>query len=334
MNINNLDEKKLYYVGGVVRDKLLGLEPRDVDYVYEGVLPDANEFGAVCIEGKTVTMTRCEEYPCPGHLPVVTKFGCTLQEDARRRDFTINALYENVATGEIFDFVGGMEDLKDKKLRVLHDRSFIDDPTRIIRGLKFAVRFGFELDEHTKALQDEYLANVNYDMCYKRVKDELKDTLTSAEAFGRFVEQKIYKLVTPNFHFPLFTFHSDYSWLVYVGLLGDLSRLELTRAEQAVLKDYGDPQTDLEIYHAFREAPLEAVVLHGLKKDQRVASRYLNDLQHIKLEITGDDLKSLGIMPSAKYVEIFDHVLVEKFKTPMLSHSDELKLVRDFYQAL
>ena len=69
-----------------------------------------------------------------------------------------------------------MNDLENKKLRVLHDESFIDDPTRIIRGLKFAVRFGFELEEHTKKLQDEYLANINYDMSYKRVKKELIET--------------------------------------------------------------------------------------------------------------------------------------------------------------
>lgn len=67
-----------------------------------------------------------------------------------RRDFTINALAKSVTTGEIVDYVSGLEDLKNKKLRVLHDESFIDDPTRIIRGLKFATRFGFELEEHTK----------------------------------------------------------------------------------------------------------------------------------------------------------------------------------------
>lgn len=57
---------------------------------------------------------------------------------------------ENTLTGEIIDYTNGLDDIKNKTLRVLHDESFIDDPTRILRGLKFAVRFGFELDEHTK----------------------------------------------------------------------------------------------------------------------------------------------------------------------------------------
>ena len=92
------------------------------------------------------------------------------------------------------------EDLKNKKLRVLHDESFIDDPTRIIRGLKFSVRFGFELDEHTRKLQQDYLANINYDMSYKRVKKELIETfnLNSQKAFEKFINENIYKLVTQN----------------------------------------------------------------------------------------------------------------------------------------
>ncbi len=337
MDINDLNEKNLYYVGGFVRDKLLGRDNRDVDYVYEGVIEGANEFGTINADGRDIAMTRCETYPRPGHLPVVTKLGCSLQEDAMRRDFTVNALYQRVSDGEILDFVGGMDDLKNKKLRVLHDKSFIDDPTRIIRGLKFALRFGFELDEHTKALQDEYLANVNYDMCYKRVKDELKDTLTSAEAFERFVEHGIYKLITPEPPHPSFGHllprWGEGNWIVYAGLF-DLSRLELTREEQKIIADYGNPQSDWEIYHAFKGMPNEAVILHGLKKDERAARRYLEVLQYIKPAITGDDLKALGIKPGAWYNKIFGHILAEKFKNPALTREDEFQLVRDFYKAL
>ncbi len=162
------------------------------------------------------------------------------------------------------------------------------------------------------------MANVNYDMCYKRVKDELKDTLTSAAAYNRFVEQGIYKLITPNEINTAHPVRADMSWIVYAGLLGDLSRLELTREEQKILKDYGNPQTDLEIYHAFKDAPHEAALLHGLTKDRRAADRWLDYLRQINLQITGDDLKSLGVVPGAAYGEIFDYVLTEKFKNSLL----------------
>lgn len=106
----------------------------------------------VKIEGREVDIasTRQEVYERKGHLPKVTKIGCTLKEDVMRRDFTVNTLAKSVSTGEIIDYTGGLEDIKTKTLRVLHDRSFIDDPTRILRALKFSIRFGFELDEHTK----------------------------------------------------------------------------------------------------------------------------------------------------------------------------------------
>ncbi len=338
MNINDLDEKKLYYVGGVVRDKILGIQSRDVDYVYEGGSKwegQTTEFGTLKINGHDIAMTRLEEYPRPGHLPVVTKLGVSIEEDAARRDFTVNALYQGVGGGQVLDPTGkGLEDLKTKTLRVLHDKSFIDDPTRIIRALKFALRFGFELDEYTKALQEKYLANVNYDMCYKRVKDELKDTLTSAAAYNRFVEQGIYKLITPNEINTAHPVRADMSWIVYAGLLGDLSRLELTREEQKILKDYGNPQTDLEIYHAFKDAPHEAALLHGLTKDRRAADRWLDYLRQINLQITGDDLKSLGVVPGAAYGEIFDYVLTEKFKNPALTKPEELELARKLYHTL
>ena len=306
MNIIKINDNsnKLFYIGGVVRDELLGRESLDVDITYVGnaieycskfgeVVQVNPDFGTVKVampshpslcnthspigtmDEVTVDFasTRSESYPQKGHLPVVEKIGCSLKEDVMRRDFTINALAKSVTTGEIVDYVGGLEDLKNKKLRVLHDESFIDDPTRIIRGLKFATRFGFELEEHTKKLQDEYLANINYDMSYKRVKKELIETfsLNSQSAFKAFIDQKIYKLVTPNdVEMPKVDVEklvnkyladqpsscSAAIWLIYVGILGDLSRLPLTKIEQKILDDVPKEvlKSDFELYKTFQNA--------------------------------------------------------------------------------
>ena len=202
MDIINIydNSDKLYYIGGVVRDKLLGVKSFDVDITYVGdaieycakfgeVIQENPDFGTIRVNvgGREVDFasTRAEVYEKKGHLPVVTKIGCSLKEDVLRRDFTINALAMSVKTGEIIDYVGGQEDLENKVLRVLHDKSFVDDPTRIIRGLKFRVRFGFDLEPNTRKLQEEYLAHINYDMSYKRVKKELIETfnLNSQYAF-------------------------------------------------------------------------------------------------------------------------------------------------------
>ena len=384
MNIIKINDNsnKLFYIGGVVRDELLGRESLDVDITYVGnaieycskfgeVVQVNPDFGTVRVaipshpslcnthspigtmDEVTVDFasTRSESYPQKGHLPVVEKIGCSLKEDVMRRDFTINALAKSVTTGEIVDYVGGLEDLKNKKLRVLHDESFIDDPTRIIRGLKFATRFGFELEEHTKKLQDEYLANINYDMSYKRVKKELIETfsLNSQSAFKAFIDQKIYKLVTPNdVEIPKVNvekFINKYLadqpsscpaviWLVYVGILGDLSRLPLTKIEQKILDDVPKEvlKSDFELYKTFQNARIETVLLYAITKDETGARHYLDDLRKIKLDITGKDLQTLGIKPSPKYQEIFDEVLKVKLKNPSMAKDDEIEEALSSYR--
>lgn len=408
MNIIKINDtsNKLFYIGGVVRDELLGRESLDVDITYVGnaieycskfgevvqINPDfgtvrvamnptplleITDFGPPASGGHKVSekmyvdfaSTRSESYPQKGHLPVVEKIGCSLKEDVMRRDFTINALAKSVTTGEIVDYVGGLEDLKNKKLRVLHDESFIDDPTRIIRGLKFATRFGFELEEHTKKLQDEYLANINYDMSYKRVKKELIETFQpyytphpsyghplpvgarGGVAFEKFIDQKIYKLVTPNdVEMPkvdvenLITtyigeedcnvaeapLNDENIWLIYVGILGDLSRLPLTKIEQKILDDVPKEvlKSDFELYKTFQNARIETVLLYAITKDETGARHYLDDLRKIKIDITGKDLQALGIKPSPKYQEIFDEVLKAKLKNPSMTKDDEIEVAK------
>ena len=375
MNIINIKDtsNKLFFIGGVVRDELLGRESFDIDITYVGNAIDyCSKFGEVIqvnpdfgtvrvnIGGREVDFasTRSESYPRKGHLPVVEKIGCTLKEDVMRRDFTINALAKSVTTGEIVDYTGGLEDLKNKKLRVLHDESFIDDPTRIIRGLKFSVRFGFNLDEHTRKLQEDYLGNINYDMSYKRVKKELIETFnhrfspSSAFqapspaigekgiyqlAFEKFINEKIYKLVTPNeVELPsvnieklINKYEPENIWLIYVGVLRDLSRLPLTKIEQKILDDVPENvlKTDFELYKAFENARIETVLLYGILKDEQGARHYLDDLKKIKISINGDDLQKLGINPSPKYQQIFDEILKQKLKNPNMTKDDEINII-------
>lgn len=403
ININDTSNK-LFYIGGVVRDELLNKQSIDIDITYVGnaieycskfgeVIQINPDFGTVRVKipssphreiadfvpstgsGHNVSeelnnvivdfaSTRSETYPKKGHLPVVEKIGCSLKEDVLRRDFTINALAKSITTGEIVDYVGGLKDLKNKKLRVLHDNSFIDDPTRIIRGLKFAMRFNFELEEHTKKLQDEYLKNINYDISYKRIKKELIETFNAPlsnitkeykkqRTFERFINEKIYKLVTPNdveipsinieeliekycpdmdCHVANTPRNDEHIWLIYVGVLKDLSRLPLTKIEQKILDDV--PQnilnSDFELYKTFENAKIETILLYAILKDQKGAKHYLDNLRNIKISINGKDLQNLGISPSPQYQEIFDEVLKAKLQNPKMTKEDELKIAKSY----
>ena len=368
----NLKDKNLYYIGGVVRDEILGTPNFDIDLTYNGNaiefaknLPDAeivqiNEpFGTVRIKLKSphptspsreeqyidIASTRSETYPHKGHLPVVDKIGCSLKEDVMRRDFTINAMAKSTLTGEIIDYTGGLKDIKTKTLRVLHDNSFIDDPTRIVRMLKFAVRFGFEPDSHTKKLQGDYLADINYDMSYKRLKKELIETfnLNKWSAFERFVEQGIYKLVSEqNFEQPKYDFSSlidrfapDNCWIIYIGLLSDISNLPLTKAEKQIVDEFNKIKNvqlynDFEICKTFKNIPIESVIMYSTINPE-IVEKYLNELKDIEISIDGNDLKTLGIEPSPKYQECFDYILEKKIQNRNLTKDDEIKLVKEFF---
>jgi tRNA nucleotidyltransferase (CCA-adding enzyme) len=169
----------VYLVGGAVRDLLLGQPRADVDLVVEGdaaalaarlggAAAEHERFGTVKVEvgGHEVDIAsaRTETYPAPGALPVVAPAD-SVEVDLDRRDFTINALAIPLA-GEprLIDPFGGREDLEAGLLRVLHERSFEDDPTRAIRAARYGSRFGFTLEPLTyELLRRSDLATVSAD---------------------------------------------------------------------------------------------------------------------------------------------------------------------------
>jgi tRNA nucleotidyltransferase (CCA-adding enzyme) len=163
----------VYAVGGFVRDLLLRVENFDVDIVVEGdgiLLAEEFEkkfscrirthkkFGTAIIlfpDGLKVDVAtaRWEFYDSPAALPTVEK--ASIKTDLYRRDFTINTLAIQLnpkAFGELIDFFGGVKDVKEKVIRVLHNLSFVEDPTRVFRAIRFEQRFGFQIGKHTQNL--------------------------------------------------------------------------------------------------------------------------------------------------------------------------------------
>lgn len=373
---------KLYLVGGLVRDILLGRESLDIDIVVEGdaiefahilerecgakILSIHKDFGTVkiVIQGQKIDFasTRSETYPKKGHLPKVQGIGCSLEKDILRRDFTINSLAISLNQNnfaDLIDYVNGFDDLKDKKIRILHDKSFIDDPTRIIRALKYSARLGFELEENTLNLQEEYLKNINYDMSYKRVKNEIKKTFTDCEkgTFDKFIEQGIYKLITQeeiqkpkiNIENLIQKYKPKHPWLVYLGIIvigEDIDKLELTKCEKDVIKSAESLvekklEDDFAIYKAFGtqkpktllvETLLILAILGKNSEPKRKVIHYLENLKKIKLHINGNDLLKLGFAPSKAFSEGFDYVLKEKLKNPKMTKSEELVLIKRFFK--
>lgn len=165
-----------YLVGGPVRDLLLGRHGQDVDLTLEDGSSTLARALAKRIEGRVrsfpqfltykvsadgfpeidIATARKEKYRAPGALPSVTPG--KLNDDLLRRDFTINAIAMDLTDGTMHDPSGGQRDLQARIVRVLHDRSFVDDPTRIFRALRLARRLGFTLELHTTRLMRDAIA--------------------------------------------------------------------------------------------------------------------------------------------------------------------------------
>ena len=168
-------KKRAFLVGGAVRDIFLNRNTSDIDVVIEGnaitILHDLywkecrqkdwdmnfyKRYGSGTlinkISGQRIDLisTRSESFPIPGKKPRMKP--ADIKGDIERRDFTINSIAISIIKsdwGSVFDPFDGRADIKARLLRVLHDRSFIDDPTRILRGLRFEQRLGFKFEEHT-----------------------------------------------------------------------------------------------------------------------------------------------------------------------------------------
>lgn len=212
-----------YVVGGFVRDMFLYRKNEDVDVVVEGNgiafakafsrkygarVHTHQKFGTAVItfpdEFKIdVASARMEYYQFPASLPVVEM--SSIKMDMFRRDFTINTLAVQLNPGKfgrLIDFFSGQKDIKDKVLRVLHNLSFVEDPTRVFRALRFEQRFGFSIGKLTSSLIDNAVKMDFFKrLAGKRVYTELKLILKEenpAPAMMRLLDYDLLKVVHPK----------------------------------------------------------------------------------------------------------------------------------------
>lgn len=368
-------EYKIFLIGGVVRDLILEKNIFDIDVTVEGdavkfchILAEKNYCKILQVQPELKTAkvlfansieidfasTRQEFYPKRGHLPVVSKIGCTLEEDVLRRDFTINALAISLNEnnfGEVIDYVNGVKDIKNKTLRVLHDKSFFEDPSRIIRGLKFAARFDFHRDEKTKKLQKKYLdEQLLEDISWARIKSELKQTfaLNNARAYDMFVSNDTYKLIygeTANIKGLeiknlIDKYYMEHPWLVYLGTVlrnkKIIDALCFTRSEKKVFVDtdillngnLAIKSTNYDIYKYFEKRSIESILIYYLITKRKEPLLYLEKLCDLRAELNGEDLKKFGI-PSGKQIGIIlDEILKLKLFGKLVTKTDEVKFVK------
>lgn len=202
-------EGRVFTVGGSVRDFVMGNKIKDIDIVVDienGGIDFAHfcmnkgllmrepvifeRYGVAAFRFKSFpdediecVMSRGEKYPDRSSRNPVTVFA-GIEEDCIRRDLTINALYYNISTGEIVDMVGGLKDIENKVIRTTNENPdivFDDDALRILRCIKFSVRYGWEIEPKTYASMKKYVDRLEI-ISKERIKDEFNKILLSDNA--------------------------------------------------------------------------------------------------------------------------------------------------------
>lgn len=183
--ISQIDSQcDVYLVGGAVRDLLLDQEVIDFDLLVNQNALDIvqklakNNYIEIISEHKSfstakfiwlannniidIATTRQEYYEYIGALPTVNKYPVTIEQDLKRRDFTINSIAYNLGQKDYVDVFHGRQDLKDGIIKVLHDKSYLEDPTRILRAIRFATRFNYSISLQDIELITAVTENIEY----------------------------------------------------------------------------------------------------------------------------------------------------------------------------
>jgi len=381
-------ELPLYIVGGSVRDLVLGRRLNDFDLTVEGdaiALARAlasNHGGGMTAHKKFGTAkwflpenlkmdhdtldlisARSETYKHPAALPAV-KLG-SLADDLRRRDFTINALavrLDGSHFGELHDDLNGMDDLQKGMIRVLHPRSFMDDPTRMYRAVRYEGRYGFKIDEDTLALIPEARPFVEK-LSAQRIRHELDLILEEPNAvriLKRLDNLDLLSVIHPalsNFSLSnLATVKSEDAvlqnrnsrwilWLMHLNdqeieflnerlhfsaeLLKILHSAALLNANQTAVVGL-KPSQAVELLEGYSIKALE--VLSSAVEDEKIKSvltKYLSEWWYVKPKTTGHDLKKRGIPPGPKYTEILRRLRAAWLNGEVKTEEEEKSLLHE-----
>ncbi|NLI57863.1 MAG: CCA tRNA nucleotidyltransferase [Clostridium sp.] len=388
----------LYVVGGFVRDLIMGKSTWDIDLVIEGNAYDFVKNLSQHYKGKVtkhekfqtatiklndefyidVVTARKEYYQYPGALPTVERG--TIKDDLFRRDFTINGMAiglngENF--GQLVDFYGGKKDLKNKLIRILHNLSFIEDPTRIIRAVRFEKRYGFNIEKST----EEFLKSAIFSDCFltvsiERINHEFFAILKEKNLWeimermhGLGILGKIYPEINYNNNLKslleksfnninefknnlnsyenidkiLLSLLVIYSNMDTDKIASSMEKMRLKREIRGEINRFIKTKdilqtmniTNISNYQAFdifKSLSLETLYLLTLvfynEGFCNKVVEYVNKLKNIKLYITGNDLKEMGVEPGYKYKKILDEILKEKLNGNIHTLEDEVEFAK------
>lgn len=373
-----------YLVGGFVRDLLLGRPVHDLDLIVEG---DAIQLGRALVKALGGKLTphasfhtavwqlphsddtfdlitaRAETYDRPGALPTVTP--AAIEDDLRRRDFSINALAVRVEGdhfGELLDPLGGREDLERGVIRALHPGSFVDDPTRILRAIRYEGRYGFRIEADTLALVDARALSVLSTLSGERLRHELDLIFAEDRAavmLARADDLGVLKAIHPSLpRFdsqrasllgqlpdPILNITCDRELLGYLLWLLDLSvedlvalsrRLDFTSELSEALLGASRLKSQLPALansqpsawtFALEGFPPFSIYAAYLVMRESALLEYLSTWRHVRPRTDGETLKALGLPPGPGYRQILTRLRAAWLDGEVRYEDEEKKLL-------
>ncbi len=378
-------EQGLYLVGGVVRDLLLGQTNLDLDLVVEGNAIELAQHLAEINHGKITThphfntaklqwnkwsvdlaTARSETYAKPGALPSVKP--SSINNDLFRRDFTINAMAIALNPnhyGELIDLYRGRDDLERKLIRVLHEKSFTDDATRIWRGLRYEQRLDFQLESTTLKLLKRDIPmldtisgdRIRYELECILQEERPEKVLRRAEELGvlpklspalkgndwlakKFEQARQISFPNPppiGLYLAILAYHlTDEEVEQFIAKLRLPKPLTQTLRDTIGLKAKLPSLADSElrpssIYHLLHDYSLQAVAANSLACESPAARRhiqlFLDKLRYIKPALTGNDLQKMGIAPGPRMKEILQKLHEARLDGKVTSKKGEVEMV-------
>ena len=373
----------LYLVGGVVRDILLGRDNFDLDLVVEGDAPELARSLAESISAKVLvhrrfrtaklqydglsidlSTARSETYAHPGALPTVCPG--SISDDLLRRDFTINAMAINLNPddfGELVDPFAGEEDLSHKLIRVLHQKSFVDDPTRMLRAIRYEQRFGFHLEESTERLLRQNLSMLGT-ISADRIRHELElmlkedcpeNPLLRADELGllqevhsslkgngwlkeKYQQARSAVTTTPTLYFALFVYRFSHE-----EIEDFIARLRIPGKTANALRDTirlkenlpslgGSEQLPSSIYRLLQGYSPTSILASAIASDSATVRQrlhlYLNILRYVRTSLDGEALRQMGIQPGRRLGEMLRILHDARLDGRVKTREEEVDLVR------
>ena len=378
----------IYLVGGSVRDLLLNRPTLDVDLTLEGDAPALarrvaiglgdvrcivhSAFGTATLKGADfrldVATARVETYERPGALPSVRPG--SLQDDLFRRDFTVNAMALALTgdqRGAITDPFNGNGDLQAGLLRVLHEASFRDDATRILRAARYGSRLSFRLESNTMRWLRRDVAYLEA-ISGPRIREELARLWREPQPeriLLRLNELGALQAIHPTISFDasqaeafakLREIHATPSHTVYLALLAwEASRPEAmvlatrlalnkreteavravpkVRALERALSAEVRPSLAVKLLSPFPSATVWALAAAGQESARQQASRYLRRWRYLKPSLDGHAILALGAIPGPQVGQVLRRLKAAKLDGEVRSRRDEERLARELLHA-